>query len=378
MKKLIIPLLVSGIGLLLFGASFLFSTNGAGSLDIYIVKTATIMPAAHNVYANEEALDGKYYLFKAKITNTSKKTLEDVTVRYRIPGYIEWTELDIIGEMFPGQTASVRCYPKFPESIAEKMTESMEKAEIEITWDGASEDDMIEEEFGFRISSRNEYMFTNIPPSEIAGWADVYNNDALLACYVTPNDPIVQYYTQNIQEKILMGEAASVTKDPNEAVRFLVGIYNATILSHMVYSGTKGIPESLQDVSKFSQKNRLPREVITGNTGLCLELSLLYASVLSNAGLDPIIFLIPGHAYPGFKLNGQYYAIEATGIGGEGLGKIMTAEEAFETGQKELSEFIPKWQNGDPRYTLVDIHEVNQQGVTPMALKDDAFYVKSG
>ncbi|MEM7086652.1 MAG: hypothetical protein AAF489_10750 [Bacteroidota bacterium] len=376
MKKLVIPLLVSGLGLLIIGASFLFSAKGSGSLDIDIVKTATLMPAAHNVYANEEALDGKYYLFKAKITNTSKSTLEDVTVRYRIPGYIEWTELDVIGEMFSGQTASVRCYPKFPESIAEKMTESSEKAEIEISWDGASEDDMIEEEFGFRISSRGEYMFTNIPASEIAGWADVYNNDALLACYVTPNDPIVQYYTQNIQEKILMGEAASVTKDPNEAIRFLTGIYNATILSHMVYSGTKGIPESLQDVSKFSQKNRLPREVITGNTGLCLELSLLYASVLSNAGLDPIIFLVPGHAYPGFKLNGQYYAIEATGIGGEGLGKIMSADEAFQTGQKELSEFIKMWQNGDPRYTMVDIHEVNQEGVTPMALKDDAFLRK--
>jgi len=376
MKKLIIPLLVSGLGLLVFGASFLFSANDSGTLDIDIIKTSTLMPAAHNVYANEEALDGKYYLFKAKITNTSKSTLEDVTVRYRIPGYIEWTELDVIGEMFSGQTASVRCYPKLPESIAEKMTESTEKVEIEITWDGASEDDMIEEEFGFRISNRNEYMFTNIPASEIAGWADVYNNDALLACYVTPNDPIVQYYTQNIQEKILMGEAASVTKDPKEAVRFLTGIYNATILSHMVYSGTKGIPESLQDVSKFSQKNRLPREVITGNTGLCLELSLLYASVLSNAGLDPIIFLVPGHAYPGFKLNGQYYAIEATGIGGEGLGNIMSAEEAFQTGQKELAEFIKMWQNGDPRYTLVDIHEVNQEGVTPMALKDDAFLRK--
>jgi len=376
MKKLLIPLLLSGLGLLLFGASFLLSNQGSGSLDIDIEKTTTLMPAAHNVYANEEALDGKYYLFKAKITNTSKNTLEDVTVRYRIPGYVEWTELDVIGEMFSGQTASVRCYPKLPESIAEKMTESTEKAEIEITWDGATEDDMIEEEFRFRISNRSEYMFTNIPASEISGWADVYNNDALLACFVTPNDPIVQYYTQNIQEKILMGEAASASKDPNEAVRFLRGIYNATLLSHMVYSGTKGVPETLQDVSAFSQQNRLPREVITGNTGLCLELSLLYASILSNAGLDPFIFLTPGHAYPGFRLNGQYYAIEATGIGGEGLGKIASAEEAFAAGMTQLKEFFEKEQMGDPRYTKVDIHMVNKEGATPMALKDDSFLRK--
>ena len=376
MKKLIIPILIAALGVVLFGSSYLFSSGGTGSLDVDIVKTLTLMPAAHNVYANEDALDGKYYFFKAKITNNSKITLEDVTVRYRIPGYVEWTELDVIGEMFSGQTASVRCYPKLPESIAEKMTESMEKAEIEITWDGATEDDMIEEEFGFRISNRNEYMFTNIPASEISGWADVYNNDALLACFVTPNDPIVQYYTQNIQEKILMGEEASVSKDPNEAVRFLGGIYNATLLSHMVYSGTKGIPETLQDVSAFSQQNRLPREVITGNTGLCLELSLLYASILSNAGLDPFIFLVPGHAYPGFRLNGQFYAIEATGIGGEGLGKIASAEEAFAAGMSQLEEFFMKEQMGDPRYTKVDIHMVNKEGVTPMALKDDSFLRK--
>jgi hypothetical protein len=155
MKKLSIPILVAVLGVFLIGASFIFSSGGAGSLDVDIVKTQTIMPAAHNVYANEDALNGKYFLFKAKITNTSKRTLEDVTVRYRIPGYVEWTELDVIGEMFSGQTASVRCYPKFPESIAEKMTESTEKAEIEISWDGASEDDMIEEEFGFRISNRS-------------------------------------------------------------------------------------------------------------------------------------------------------------------------------------------------------------------------------
>ena len=375
MKKLAIPLLLLLVGVALTAFSFISGGSTSGELDVEIVKTSTIMPAAHNVYANPDALNGKYFLFKTKITNNTNIALEDVTVRYRIPGYIDWTELDVIGEMYQGQTASVFNF-KFKEDIAEKTAESTEKAEIEISWDGAEEDDIVEEDFSFRISNRNEYMFTNIPSEEIAGWGDVYNNDALLACFVTPNDPIVKYYTQNIQEKILKGEAAGVTKDPKEAVRFLAGIYQATMQSGMVYSGTKGIPESLQDVSQLSQHNRLPREVITGNTGLCLELSLLYASVLSNAGLDPIIFLVPGHAYPGFKLNGQFYALEATGIGGEGLGGSMSVEQAFEKGMKQLGEFMQYAQQGDPRYTLVDIHAVNLDGATPMNLKDDDFLRK--
>ena len=34
----------------------------------------------------------------------------------------------------------------------------MEKAEIEISWDGADEDDIIEEEFSFKLTNRNEYV----------------------------------------------------------------------------------------------------------------------------------------------------------------------------------------------------------------------------
>lgn len=377
MKKLAIPLAFGLIGIALTAFSFVSDSKGsADDIDIVIEKSAFIMPAAHRVYANPDALDGKYHLFKAKITNNSSKTLEDVTVKYRIPDYIDWTELTVSGEMFPGQTLVVPCYPKFDTDITEKTTESVENAEIEISWDDIEEDDIIEEEFSFKLTNRNEYVYTGIKSEEISSWADMYDNDALIACFVTPNDPIVKYYTQNLQEKLLKGEAASVTRKPEDAVRFLGGIYEATRKSHMVYSGTKGIPKTTEDVQSIVQQVRLPREVITGNTGLCIELSVLYASVLSAAGIDPIIYMVPGHAYPGFRMNGQYYAIEATGIGGEGLGNIMSVEDAYKQGQKQLQEFIQRSQAGDPRYTIVDIHNVNAQGITSMDLKDNDFMRK--
>ena len=376
MKKSALPIGLTIIGLILLGLSFMSSGKISGDLDVEIEKASFIMPAAHRVYSNPEALDGKYHLFKAKITNNSKSTLEDVTVKYRIPNYIDWTELTVSGEMFSGQTLVVQCYPKFEDKITEKTTTSVEKAEIEISWDGADEDDIVEEDFSFKLTNRNEYVYTGIKQEEISSWGDVYDNDKLLACYVTPNDPIVKYYTQNLQEKLMKGESASVTNKPEAGVKFLGGIYEATRLSHMVYSGTKGIPQSTEDVQSIVQQIRLPREVITGNTGLCIELSCLYASVLSAAGLNPVIYMVPGHAYPGFRMNGQYYAIEATGIGGEGLGSIMSAEDAFKQGQKQLQEFIQRSQAGDPRYSIVDIHNLNQEGVTSMNLNDNDFLRK--
>jgi hypothetical protein len=376
MKKLAIPIVLFAVGLILTAFSFVSSKGNANDIDVSIDKKAFIMPAVHRVYANPDALNGKYYLFKAKITNNSNATLEDVTVKYRIPDYIDWTELTVSGEMFPGQTLVIPCYPKFKDNITEKSTESIEKAEIEISWDGAEEDDVIEEEFTFKLTNRNEYVYTGIKQEEISTWSDVFDNDALLACFVTPNDPVVKYYTQNLQEKLMKGEAASLTNNPEQGVKFLAGIYEATRRSHMVYSGTKGIPQTTEDIQSMVQQVRLPREVITGNTGLCIELSCLYASVLSAAGLDPIIYMVPGHAYPGFKMNGQFYAIEATGIGGEGLGSIMSAETAYLKGQQQLQEFIQKAQSGDPRYTIVDVHALNQEGATAMNLKDNDFMRK--
>ncbi|MEM5564062.1 hypothetical protein WNY78_03050 [Psychroserpens sp. AS72] len=376
MNSKIIPLAITVIGALCFGGSFFLSNSSSGDLDVEIDKTAFIMPAVHRVYANEDALNGKYYLFKAKITNNSDATLEDVTVKYRIPDYIDWTELTVSGEMFPGQTIVIPCYPKFKDEITQKTTESIEKTEIEITWDGADEDDIIEEEFSFKLTNRNEYVYTGIKKEEISTGADLFDNDDLLACFVTPNDPIVKYYTQNLQEKLMKGEQATVSKDPKDGVKFLGGIYEATVKSHMVYSGTKGIPQSTEDISSIVQQVRLPREVITGNTGLCIELSCFYASVLSAAGIDPIIYLIPGHAYPGFKMNGQYFAIEATGIGGESIGGVSSVEKAFEQGQKQLQEFIQRKNAGDSRYVAVDIHALNQDGATAMDLKDNDFMRK--
>lgn len=215
-------------------------------------------------------------------------------------------------------------------------------------------------------------MYNFMPADEIRTAGDYFENMPLLSCLVTPNDPIIKYLTQQIQEKVLKGEAASVNNKEEEGVRVLQGIYYATLQSHMVYSGTSGVPEQLSDVNSIVQNIRLPREVITGKTGLCIELSLLYASILACAGMDPVVYLVPGHAYPGFRMNGNYYALESTAIGGEGLGGRSTPQQAYEAGMKQLKEAWPKFQSDD-RYKVIDIREAIKNGAVAMELKDDNF-----
>ena len=346
------------------------------SLEVKIEHQPIIMPAVYKVYANDNAMEGKYSLFKMLVTNNSINTARNVEVSFEIPNFIEWKQTAKFPVILPGQSVVVNCYPSFNEKIVDKTTSSKEQVNIKIK---GSNIDEIEQSFAIDIKGRNEFMYTNIPSDEIRTAGELFDNMDLLSCYVTPEDPIIKYYTQKIQEKVLKGETASVTNSENEGVRFMSGIYYATLISHMVYSGTSGVPVKFDDVSSLIQSIRLPREVVTGKTGLCIELTLLYASIMMNAGLDPIIYLIPGHAYPGFRMNGKYFAIESTGIGGEGLatdknptGK-MTTQQALQRGMQQIEEFIKGAQSGDDRYKIIDVRESIKKGAVAMELKDDSY-----
>jgi hypothetical protein len=366
------PILLFVAGALLFSYGWFFS--GSPDLKVKIKPATYIMPAAYKVYANPEVLGGRYNLFKAIIENDGDKMAENLKVEYRIPKYIdEWQEAITSPNVLPGQKIVAMGYPAFDQKITEKNSQSKEKAELRISWGPAGNRKEIKESFTFTMMAIGDFAYTDMPASEIVSYADIMQNNPLSVCFITAEDPVVRYYTGKIQEKILKGETAGVTRTAEEGVRFLKAIYDATLRSGMVYSSTQAVPSSTGDIQTLVQRVRLPREVLRNNTGLCIELSFLYASVMRNAGMDPVIFYIPGHAYPGFRLNGQYYAIEATAIGGAGIGGSKSADEALQMGMKELNEFFQRAQMGDDRYYIVDVSQELKNGVQPMELKEDNF-----
>ena len=369
-KAVLLPLLLVVAGALLTAYEPIRDNLSTATIKFKIEHPPCIMPAAHKLYADENAFNGKYGLLKLLVTNTSNITAEDLTIYCDIPNYLPFLPVGNIPRLYPGQSVVLSYYPTFPQTIVDKMTPSMERVNVTAIGSNAHKS----ESFPLEIKGRNEFMYTFVPDNEILTMGEYLDNMQLISCFVTPEDPIIKYFTQQIQEKILKGDVAMVNQDPNEAVRFLKAIYQATNLSGMVYSGTSGVPSSNHGVTSITQNIRLPREVITGKTGLCIELSILYASVLMTAGLDPVIYFMPGHAYPGFKMNGYYYAIEATGIGGDGLqGGRATVDQALQAGMDQLNDFLYWTQSGDDQYQILDVRHAIAQGAVAMELKDDYF-----
>jgi hypothetical protein len=61
------------------------------------------------------------------------------------------------------------------------------------------------------------------------------------------------------------------------------------------------------------QRTRLPAEVLASTNAQCLEGTLLFATLLESIGIKPIIVVVPGHAFVGWK------TVAADGTGGKPL-----------------------------------------------------------
>ncbi len=118
--------------------------------------------------------------------------------------------------------------------------------------------------------------------------------DEIIASFVTPNDPLVldvlsrakdikkeKYGTSSFEGYLL--------HDPNKVLEDIDVLYLA--LQEV------GIRHSLPPASFESsfQRIRLPREVLQGRIGTCVDLSLLFASLLEGIGLRPVLLFYKGH-----------------------------------------------------------------------------------
>ena len=147
------------------------------------------------------------------------------------------------------------------------------------------------------IASR-VYPLNLMPLNQISsGVKGDYFVPELLTCFVTPNDDYVNDVARKaakiLQEEdneSLMGYQAN---DPNYVIHELNAIYKALRNEGVSYSMP---PASFE---KVFQRIRLPQEVLKLKQGTCLDTAILFASVIENVGLHPVIFLTNKHAFVG-------------------------------------------------------------------------------
>lgn len=138
-------------------------------------------------------------------------------------------------------------------------------------------------------------------------WTGISTAPELIAAFVRPNDPTVDAILRNAAEKLRANgrEAALDGYRGGKARAWEVAeaIWAALVDEHIIYALP---PKSFE---RDGQKVRSPGVILERKLATCLDLTLLYAACLEQAGLNALIGFSEGHAFCGLWLKPEEFPL---------------------------------------------------------------------
>ncbi len=163
----------------------------------------------------------------------------------------------------------------------------------------------------FRLCDENGEVIVSkveslkVLPVEEAASDIIGDRIGILSSFVTPEDDEVKKVARDASNILmnLYGRndfAGYQYHDPNKVKEEAHAVYQALQALNIRYS------EPPSSFEKTFQKVRLPYQVIKEKVGTCLDVSLLYCSVIESIGLNPILNIVKGHAFASVMLDDEH------------------------------------------------------------------------
>ena len=135
-------------------------------------------------------------------------------------------------------------------------------------------------------------------------WGQGFKYAQFIASWVTPHDARVERVLTQAKELLpgrrLPGyeewkDAAGQAHETRLEAKAIYTALQRQKLSYVKSSLTFGANTDV------SERIRTPRESILASSANCIDAAVLFASAFENLGMEPVIVLVPGHAYVGVK-----------------------------------------------------------------------------
>lgn len=147
----------------------------------------------------------------------------------------------------------------------------------------ATKKELFKKEYDIELMPYDQWTGTSIMPQT-------------LASFVTPNHPSINKVIVNAAKilKEINGSSTLTeyqTGNTTDVVKQVASVYAALHNEGIVY---RSLPASFE---KIGQRVTLPEQVLSSKLGNCIELTILFASVLEAIGINTAIIIQKGHAY---------------------------------------------------------------------------------
>jgi hypothetical protein len=224
------------------------------------------------------------------ITNTGKSSAVQV-ISAEIPGYSRNLRQTVV--VGAKETATVRITPELLPAAYSLGEIARATLHVSVLDDGGTT--MFAQSRPILIHSGNDLY-----------WGKQFGNAQLVARWVTPHDPAVLKLVSSTHQFIRNGRMPGYNINarqqnllPAQVRRQAEAVFDALKRSGFNYVS------SIYTFGGFvsdAQRIRLPSETLQLDSANCMDISVAFASAIENLDMDPVLVIIPGHAFTGVRL----------------------------------------------------------------------------
>ena len=138
-------------------------------------------------------------------------------------------------------------------------------------------------------------------------WSGLSSLPEILAAFVMPNHPVVEKILRTAADILrAWSEDSSLagyqTRDKRRVYLIVAAIYTALQRLDLTYINPPASFES------DGQRLRFPDQILSSRMGTCLDLAVLACGCMEQAGLNPLVMIVKGHAFAGVWLQDECFA----------------------------------------------------------------------
>jgi len=136
-------------------------------------------------------------------------------------------------------------------------------------------------------------------------WGQRFANAQFVARWVTPHESEVLSLVAQAKRYVPNGRFSGYRSNGTPAQQAAwVRQQSEAVFRALQRSGISYVSSifTFGDYVGQAQRIRLPRETLTLTAANCIDVSVAFASAVENLGLQPVVVIVPGHAFAGVRL----------------------------------------------------------------------------
>jgi hypothetical protein len=264
----------------------------------FLVASATMKESPFDkIYDSPDRLGDKRGVIGVEIVSPAA----NAKVRVEI-GENEILRASVLDTELPEAGKTYRLFPKVDyryEALSKIKQTLPTTINAKVTMDGAAAG---QKAMTVRVASINDCPF-NLAVKGSGDDADYMNMGWMFAAYVNENHPISDELRREALKSGIVQEFLGYQRGKEGVYLQVFAIWNALQQRGVRYSNITTTPGASKEV--YSQYVRFVDQSINNSQANCVDGSVLFASILRQIGIEPVLVLVSGHMFVGFYLDPQ-------------------------------------------------------------------------